>query len=370
MVSAAHESKERCAHRLLTESVLLSIDDGRRLVAPDDHLAVFDDVSDTALLLGPAPPGWHPGSIDLGEAVEAFMARALRLEVTPVLLLSFRGGLPSARLTEERSTVTTALRQMTDRRSTIGPARASGMALCALEDPDDALLGVFERERAGGRDLSLSRTVDICEHARAAFWRAGLGRPGRSTDALVRRLWAGLQASLPFVEPASTRPLPRLGYAADMLLGGCLSPPPRNAPAALQAQQPRRLLGVLDRSVLTDALPEAPLSAEVLAPTLRLAQQTRLQVGKPATFEAVLDGALATRLGLAGRRPPRGPLCLAAFEADGLDAPGAPLPVRIGELLRMTLIPQRAGIVRFNVHFFIPGLDTVAASHTFPVHEH
>ncbi len=363
MVSSSKESKEQVVKRLLHDTVLLSVDDGSRLVGPQDHIAVFDSESRTILLLGPGPP--QSASYDLvPDLLEVFAARPLGLAVTPILALSFRGGRPAARLGEERTTVTTALHHSMDPRSAVGRGRASGMALHTLEEMDDALVGVFERERASVSGLDASRAVSFCQRAREAFWRAGLERPRRSTEGEVRKLWAYLQSAFPFVQPLPPEPPRRLGYAADMLLGARVDVRSRNAPFEMRIHQPRRILGAADRALMVQALPAAHHLDDVLTPIIRTVAAPGGGGDGLIRVEAMLESELFVRLGVPGRNGPRGPKCVILAQVEGGHVVQRAPAARLGEWSPLTVLPHHDGNVCITVKFSAPGLDMVSASLT------
>ncbi len=363
------DAKEKTVRRLLTDSVLLSLDDGTRLVGPNDHLLIFDTRSRDGILLGPGPACLESPAGLAEQLATPFLGGArLRSQVTPVLALSFRGGLPAARLAGERTTVTSALRHTTDRLSHVGPARASGMALNTLDAMDDALVGVFHRERAAARTLSGGTSVAYCEKARDAFERAGLPRPRRSSENEVRRLWSLRQSVFPFTEePAAQLRARRLGWAADVLLGACLELAAWNAPPGLSGFLPRRIQGTLDLDLLATFMPEADPLEDVLVPVFRVDTTPPYRVGQSIRLAIILESQLTAVLRPDLGERPRGPSCLASLSAGGGDVDRPPGAARIGDWWPCTVTPTRAGALQLKATFVVPGLDSVTISHRLEV---
>lgn len=365
VIGSQRESKEALCRRLLNETVLLSIDSGRRLVEPQDHVAIYDAGSDEFILLGPTLPSLPESDEIASRLVDAFLDHLLSLAIQPLLALSFRGGIPAAYLGGERTTVATALRYATDPRSSIGRARACGMALQTLDNMDDALVGVFERERASGRELDTVRAVAFCESAREAFWRAGLERPRRSSDGEVRRLWGLLQVPFPFAMPLHADRPRRLGYAANLVLGGLLDIRARNEPVELRYYLPRRVLGRASRDRLAVSLPAAHLIDDVLVAVVDRPRKIARATGDAICVEVMLESEFFVELGIKGQHGPRGPQCALLVEATGASIICKAPAVRVGEWSRIELVPTGAEKIEISFKFAPAGLDMVAGSITF-----
>ncbi|WP_316158723.1 MULTISPECIES: hypothetical protein [unclassified Bradyrhizobium] len=352
---------------------------GERLVGPNDDVLVYDIASERfAYGVNYDRPALSETEIDgVRQAISTGQVEGSSQEM---LFISFRGGAQLSRAERGASPISTIVDRLANQTDPTATSRLCARSLTFFEQLDGALEGIFcgaLAEVSLSQDKDSDRALSFLKRAYHAFASDNLKTPSRSIADARRHILAlalrELQPELPLAYPDSGTPklrkksagAPRIGFASRHAVGVPIRiHEPRAQGRSMISSERRKIVAHLAADTVVAAPLVEGLKNDTLRPSITAVERKPV-VSVPVRIRAVLDGELATTLGIAGMYGRPGASLSAWLEANNATVEEPLIGGHVGRPLLFTVIPQKPGAVDIKVSFVAEGHRLISTKISF-----